>query len=548
MAREKKQEEISAQKQRQLEAEKERGRAQRAFATILATMADIERSDVSHAAVELWRKKLNQFRAWGDKIKAKDFFALAEQGDPFNADAEAHRELAEWFVEQWHRFKPGAQTVHVRGLHYAISALAGKPEAVYLPNGKLYDNTDLRWDDLQRAGKYARYLGLIDPGRFEDRRSHAAVVKPFSTSARSLSVFDDRSAFDFVELPGWSDFPDFPTMPPFPSPPRYSLGLRGQQRYRLEVWIEKSTQESVILPVCDRYQVTSVTAQGEISITSMWDAVRRAEQYGELTTTVILYISDFDPAGKSMPIAAGRKLEYLRRYRGSKVNMRVYAIALTYEQCLQYQLPRTPLKESDKRKQGFEDRYGTGATELDALESLYPGELARLLETAILRFHDPNIHARVSRKQQEIMQELADIQRAIHARSGLNDLREEYHRVADALGPLEDRHWHYKLAYQELMEQYDDDVRQQFERWSEQLLEPLKKKVHEIMRHVALEMHETMPDIQAYDLPQAQEVPLATDCLYDSERPYVNQLAAYKLFAGKFSHLVEEENGEEASI
>ena len=45
----------------------------------------------------------------------------------------------------------------------------------------------------------------------------------------------------------------------------------------------------------------------------------------------------------------------------------------------------------------------------------------------------------------------------------------------------------------------------------------------------------------SYEMPQAYEVPLADDCLYDSIREYVPQLAAYKQFAGKFSHLVDED-------
>jgi hypothetical protein len=39
----------------------------------------------------------------------------------------------------------------------------------------------------------------------------------------------------------------------------------------------------------------------------------------------------------------------------------------------QYRLPRTSIKPSELRKQRFEDTFGTGAVELDALETLHPG-------------------------------------------------------------------------------------------------------------------------------------------------------------------------------
>lgn len=524
------------------EAEKERLRAQMAFSAILATMAHIVREEVSHKAIEIWRSDLNVLRNVGEKVKTKDFLINSPAADPFNADH--YEKWGEWFLKQWLRFKPGATKVHVRGLHYAVQALSETPDAVYMPNGKLYENTDACWKALERAGKYARYTRRIDPGIFDDRRSRDAKEYGFSTSTRSLDINDDRYAFDFVELEDLPTFPDFPEMPYFPSLPRYSFSFNGQQRYRLEVWIEKSTQESVIQPVCDRHGVTSVTAQGEISVSSMWKAIDRARKYSNRTTTIILYISDFDPAGKSMPVAASRKLEFLRWLRGSTVPMRLYPIALTHDQCLHYKLPRTPIKESDRRRSGFEYRYGSGATELDALESLHPGELARLLEQSILRFRDNSLGERVAKKRLSIREELTSIQREIHARHGMDDLMEEYERVAALLPAIEATHDLYEGSYLEFIEQYNRDVRAPFDRWCTEYLEPLRDKLHTAMKAVVNEMDDCMPDIDEYEMPEGEEVPLDNDCLYDSGRDYIPQLAVYKQFAGKFEHLVEEEDEE----
>ena len=70
--------------------------------------------------------------------------------------------------------------------------------------------------------------------------------------------------------------------------------------------------------------------------------------------------------------------------------MKLDPLVLTEEQCRQYRLPRTPIKETDRRGPKFEERFGEGATELDALEALHPGELARIVRREIERYIDPD--------------------------------------------------------------------------------------------------------------------------------------------------------------
>ncbi len=49
----------------------------------------------------------------------------------------------------------------------------------------------------------------------------------------------------------------------------------------------------------------------------------------------------------------------------------ILVLPLTLDQVQYYQLPRTPIKETERRRGGFEGRYGEDAVELDALEALY---------------------------------------------------------------------------------------------------------------------------------------------------------------------------------
>src|SRR5450755_1223655 len=417
---------------------KEIERSNNAFGIIYSRLSHILREEVTHAAIQFWREKLNAFQDRGDTVRLKDFLIGAESTDPFNADAPRQRELAEWFVEQWRHFQ-GGDKVHVRGLLYAISTLAHTPEEIKLPNGKVFENDKACWKMLQEAGKYARYLGLISPEIFKDMRARAPMVYDFTTGQRDHYVYGSSGYLEYFRLERVPEFEEFPDLPEFPNLPSYSVSFKGQQRYRIEVMIEKSDQEDVLLPLCRKHGVTLVTAQGEISISSMWHLISRAERYPG-TETIILYVSDFDPAGRSMPVQAARKIEFLRKLKRSHVHIRLYPIVLTLDQCIQYKLPRAPLPTGKKERRitGFELQFGTGTTELDALEQLHPGELARLVENAILRFRDSTVEKRVRDAWWNIYQELEGIAQEVYEKHDTKELEEEFKAGLSSLQPIID--------------------------------------------------------------------------------------------------------------
>src|SRR5438270_1797657 len=81
---------------------------------------------------------------------------------------------------------------------------------------------------------------------------------------------------------------------------------------------------------------------------------------------------------QSMPVAVSRKIEYFVRTLGLDLDVRLFPVVLTLDQVQYYELPRTPIKETERRRGGLEDRYGQAAVEVDALEALHP----RLLHAA----------------------------------------------------------------------------------------------------------------------------------------------------------------------
>jgi hypothetical protein len=65
-------------------------------------------------------------------------------------------------------------------------------------------------------------------------------------------------------------------------------------------------------------------------------------------------------------------LHRLRLETGLRVNDLLALATKNYHYHYHYRLPRIPVNETDLRRLGFEQAYGQGAVELDALEALVP--------------------------------------------------------------------------------------------------------------------------------------------------------------------------------
>src|SRR5438876_5894051 len=351
--------------------------------------------------------------------KVTDLIPLAPQNDPFYTGTPSDWALAEWFAHLWRAF--GYQDkVHIRRVHYQI---VSQRTPVLLPNGKPFENTAECWDTLNMASKAARYLQLVDPAAFSDRRNDDPVVyAPSSVSTPQIRVYGNLW-HSSLELPDFPEVPDYGTS-----------GFQGVQRYHLEVWCEKSTMNDVLLPLCERYQANLQTGSGELSITATLAAVHRLQQANRPAR--IFYVSDFDPAGQSMPVAVSRKMEYFIRTLGLDVDVRLFPVILTLEQVRHYQLPRTPIKETERRRESFEGRHGEGAVELDALEALYPGQLESILSQQVETYFDTSLYGRTQQAREEVEQGLSALWQQVTGRYGddVAALREEYEQLEQDFG------------------------------------------------------------------------------------------------------------------
>jgi hypothetical protein len=215
-----------------------------------------------------------------------------------------------------------------------------------LPGGEVYRNTERHFAILNDASRYARHLALVDPAEFTDRRN----PPPHLIADYDLPAdYCDEPEVEVDETDAW-ELPRISVSEAVFNLPGVSARGYGyclwDQAYHLEIWVEKSTMNDVLLPVCERHGANLVTGVGFQSISSTIHMLRRIEALPDDRPTRIGYISDFDPAGDCMPVAVARQIEfYLRKYADGR-DIKLTPIALTREQVVRHNLPRIPIKES----------------------------------------------------------------------------------------------------------------------------------------------------------------------------------------------------------
>lgn len=407
----------------------------------------------------------------------RDLVALAPANDPFYAGCPHRERDARWFRDLWDRFG-FEHGVHLRRIHYRLIS-SSEDARVLKPDSAPYENTDNDWKLLGRAGLAARYLDFVPAAAFVDRRNDEPQI--FAPEPTTLDpTIDVDNDFAYI---GCGEFPDLPSL---------SINhLEAEQDYVVECWIEKSTQNDWLVPLCRARQVNLVVGIGELSETACRNLVNRAVETGKPAR--ILYLSDFDPGGRSMPAAVARKIEYpLRRY-DLDTDITLQPIILTERQCADYRLPRTPIKDSERRKDKFEERFGVGATELDALEALHPGEMKRIVDGEISRYLDPTLDGRVQEVRWAFQDRLRRIgEQILGSRAEeIEDLRSEHEEIVDQLNEWGDR--------------------------ADQLWD-------EIARELAAEA----PDLSDFEKPEPEPAQEPDGfLLFDSKRDYLTQLDHY---------------------
>jgi hypothetical protein len=417
-------------------------------------------------------------KKWGRP--ASTLIALSHQNDPFYIGPDRLAK-AEWFAKLWKKYKVQSG-VHLRRLHYLF---VSQRTPIRMLNGKPYKNTLQCWDALGTASRDARYLDLVSADDFVDRRNAEPIINIIHDTGLPEHFVSEGDLIDFLQ-----EMLD----PPIP----YLTIRKRTQRYQIEIWAEKSTMNDVLAPIAERYGITLITGVGELSATHCNLCINRAIEDGRPVR--ILYISDFDPGGLSMPVAAARKIEWFnQRVADLDLDIQLRPIVLTLEQCRQYHLPRTPIKDTELRATHFEERFGEGATELDALEALHPGVLAQIVEGEIDRYYDSDLDAETEAAARPIRTKLAELNARV---------RRKHAKKIEAL----------QAEYADIIASHDD--------WNE--------RANVVWRAIKKSLEAEAPDIVAEaDWPEPKDGDEDDDPLFDSTRDYVEQIDNYKAFQGK---------------
>jgi hypothetical protein len=355
-----------------------------------------------------------------------------------------------------------------------------------------YENTEDQWNDLCEAAKKARYLDLVPADAFVDRRNPEPIfIEPTFSEALTGIVRPEDWEWDVP------DFPDLPSLeldPPTPDRP-------------YEVWLvcEKSTVNDILLRLQERYGVGIITGEGQLSITRALYLVNRAIETGRALR--ILYICDFDPEGDSMPVAFARKIEFELRKRDADADVVLKHVALTKDQVQDLDLPRIPIKDTDRKKTHFEDRHGEGAVELDALEAIHPGELESMLVEEIEHYWDTELQEETDAVASEVREQLNEINNDVHGR--------------------------HRDAYEAQRERYAAEVAA-----FQAAVAPIRQELETLSAAVESELRDRHRNLDPVDWPQSADAgeiddPNIPDPLYDSQRNYETQIRCYKTFQGK---------------
>jgi hypothetical protein len=455
--------------------------------------------------------------------RLQDLLVLGSHNDPFHAGRPlTERKMAEWFANLWHHLGYTNQTgIHLRRIHYELISQEG---GVLKHNGEPYFNTEKDWNYMTQAAKYARYLNLVDPKGFVDRRnpdphdfsndypsflSNPADEEPYWTvtgrgdfNDNDTGMYND-SAWQLPSIHPISFYDSYWNLPEFEVGGfNYNESL---QPYHIEIWCEKSTMNDVIIPVCRKYGATLVTGLGFLSITAVIQLLDRIKRIGKPTR--IFYVSDFDPKGDAMPTAVSRQIEYWLNFYNLDFDVKLSSIVLTKEQVKKYALPRVPIKDSDSCKKSFELKYGEGAVELDALESLHHGELARILTHKILEFRDENLENKIDNARKNFDSKITKIWGET-IEPYQNDLEEIKEEIEPILKKYNDR-----------IEELDNEMQLE--------IYPIKEKLKNIQEDV----NSSIDDIEV-DLPEKPhaEVPFhpGNGWLFDSKRDFLEQMKHYR--------------------
>jgi hypothetical protein len=232
-----------------------------------------------------------------------------------------------------------------------------------------------------------------------------------------------------------------------------------------------------------------------------------------------------------MPVAAARKIEFLLRRERLDLDVRLDPLLLTAAQVTRYRLPRIPIKDTEKRKGAFEAANGEGATELDALEAIHPGEIRRLIEAAVDRYREParDAEAEIEDVADQYRADAGQVAQCIHSqhRDALAALRADFEIVRAEIKAHQD-------AIREIMQEIENQFRARFGEHVDAIngrISAFHERAETLWKSMADALDQATPELD--DWPDADEADESAEQLFQSQRSYLEQIEFYKRHQNK---------------
>lgn len=186
------------------------------------------------------------------------------------------------------------------------------------------------------------------------------------------------------------------------------------QPYHLELWVEKSTMNGILLPVCRKYHSVLVTFKGHCSWGGVWKLCKRVAD--DDRPALVLYLSDMDASGFLMARELCDKVtEINNNFFGRQLDIRVKRIGLTPRQVVENRIPMVPRKEGEKANAALYRSYVESRgldpnkkAELDALERYYDGGVQAFVESWLSRYYDSTLDQRCAAATEMLLDSTPD--------------------------------------------------------------------------------------------------------------------------------------------
>ncbi len=312
---------------------------------------------------------------------------LSKNNDPYRVDTPSGHRDGAWLAEQIERALGPYRRIHLRGLHYLLVSQGN----VRKPNGEIYVNSDADDAWLALVLKAGRWLQYIPFERISDNRNAEPII--WRSNEPIGQIYKSLEASAFVS---WGEIATASVY--FREPEPSLSNFKRAQPYAITIFGEKSSLENVLAPIAQRCSADLYLGAGEISDTLMYQMAKDAAADGR--PMVVICCCDFDPAGRQMPVSIGRKLQAFRDLFFPGLQFEVVPTALTVEQVRELGLPSTPLKETEKRASRWREEFGVEQTEIDALATLRPDVLRRIVEQALEPYFDSSLDRGIRRARE----------------------------------------------------------------------------------------------------------------------------------------------------